>query len=114
MVAFSLRYHQRSSNGFFNPTRIGDFNPTDIGVFSPTVIGYFNPTLTPAVTLQLEVGNGVDKNDQPKTKNISYEKLSTDATAEKLAELGKEFGGLMDEAPKGMYVVERHSLEEAA
>ena len=58
-----------------------------------------------AVTLQLEVGNGVDKNDQPKTKNISYEKL---------AELGKEFGGLMDEAPKGMYVVERHSLEEAA
>ena len=47
MVAFSLRYHQRSSNGFFCPTRIGDFNPTDIGVFSPTVIGYFNPTLTP-------------------------------------------------------------------
>ncbi|MGO5593781.1 DUF1659 domain-containing protein, partial [Acidaminococcus sp. HCP3S3_G9_1] len=33
-----------------------------------------------AVTLQLEISNGVDKNDQPKFKNISYEKLSTDAT----------------------------------
>ncbi|MEE1597258.1 MULTISPECIES: DUF1659 domain-containing protein [Acidaminococcus] len=67
-----------------------------------------------AVTLQLEISNGVDKNDQPKFKNISYEKLSTDATPEKLAEVGKEFGGLMAEAPKGMYIVERHTLEEVA
>lgn len=70
-------------------------------------------TLT-AVTLQLEVSNGVDKNDQPKTKNVNYEKLATDATPEKLAEVGKEFGGLMAEAPKGMYIVERHALHEAA
>ena len=26
----------------------------------------------------------------------------------------KEFGGLMAEAPKGMYIVERHTLEEVA
>ena len=56
----------------------------------------------------------MDKNDQPKFKNISYEKLSTDATPEKLAEVGKEFGNLMQEAPKGMYVVERHALNEVA
>lgn len=67
-----------------------------------------------AVTLQLEVSNGVDKNDQPKFKNISYEKLAKEATPEKLAEVGKEFGNLMQEAPKGMYVVERHALNEVA
>lgn len=67
-----------------------------------------------AVTLQLEVSNGVDKNDQPKFKNISYEKLAREATPEKLAEVGKEFGNLMQEAPKGMYVVERHALNKVA
>ena len=57
-----------------------------------------------AVTLQLEVSNGVDKNDQPKFKNISYEKLAKEATPEKLTEVGKEFGN----------VVERHALNEVA
>ena len=68
----------------------------------------------PAVTLQLEVKNGVDKNDQPKFKNISYDNLDTKATAGQLAEMGKEFGGLMEEAPYGLYVVERHQLTEKA
>lgn len=28
--------------------------------------------------------------------------------------MGKEFGGLMEEAPHGLYVVERHQLTEKA
>ena len=67
-----------------------------------------------AVTVELGVSNGVEKKDQPKFKNISYEKLAREATPEKLAEVGKEFGNLMQEAPKGMYVVERHALNEVA
>ncbi len=63
-----------------------------------------------AVTLQLEVKNGVDKNDQPKFKNISYDNLDTKATADQLAEMGNVCGGLMDAAPHGLYVVDRHQL----
>lgn len=64
-----------------------------------------------AVTLQLEVKNGVDKNDQPKFKNISYDNLDTKATAEQLAEMGKEFGGLMEEAPHGLVLRGQHKKQ---
>ncbi|WP_303063357.1 MULTISPECIES: hypothetical protein [Acidaminococcus] len=40
--------------------------------------------------------------------------MDTKATADQLAEMGKEFGGLMEGAPHGLYVVERHQLTEEA
>jgi hypothetical protein len=63
-----------------------------------------------AVTLQLEVKNGLDKNSNQKYKNVSYESLDPSATADQLLNIGKEFSGLMDEAPTNMYVLERHHL----
>lgn len=63
-----------------------------------------------AVTLQLEVTNGLDKNSNQKYKNVSYESLDPSATADQLLNIGKEFSGLMDEAPTNMYVLERHHL----
>jgi len=63
-----------------------------------------------AVTLQLEVKNGLDKNSNQKYKNVSYESLDPSATADQLLTIGKEFSGLMDEAPTNMYVLERHHL----
>ena len=63
-----------------------------------------------AVTLQLEVKNGLDKNSNQKYKNVSYESLDPKATADQLVSIGQEFAGLMDEAPSNMYVVERHHL----
>ena len=63
-----------------------------------------------AVTLQLEVKNGLDKNSNQKYKNVSYESLDPQATADQLLTIGKEFSGLMDEAPTNMYVLERHHL----
>ena len=67
-----------------------------------------------AVTLQLEVKNGLDKNSNQKYKNVSYENLDPKATADQLVEVGKQFSSLMDEAPNGMYVVERHQLGQTA
>ena len=63
-----------------------------------------------AVTLQLEVKKGLDKNSNQKYKNVSYESLDPSATADQLLNIGKEFSGLMDEAPTNMYVLERHHL----
>ena len=63
-----------------------------------------------AVTLQLEVKTGLDKNSNQKYKNVSYESLDPSATADQLLNIGKEFSGLMDEAPTNMYVLERHHL----
>ena len=63
-----------------------------------------------AVTLQLEVKNGLDKNSNQKYKNVAYENLDPKATADQLLNIGKEFSGLMDEAPTNMYVLERHHL----
>ncbi len=67
-----------------------------------------------AVTLQLEVKNGLDKNSNQKYKNVSYDSLDPKATADQLVTIGKEFSGLMDEAPSNMYVVERHQLSLSA
>ena len=51
-----------------------------------------------AVTLQLEVKNGVDKNDQPKFKDISYENLDTKATADQLTKTPRADHGRPDPA----------------
>ena len=51
-----------------------------------------------AVTLQLEVKNGGDKNDQPKFKNISYENLDTKATADQLTKTPRADHGRPDPA----------------
>ena len=51
-----------------------------------------------AVTLQLEVKNGVDKNDQPKFKDISYENLDTKATVDQLTKTPRADHGRPDPA----------------
>ena len=51
-----------------------------------------------AVTLQLEVKNGVDKNDPPKFKDISYDNLDTKATANQLTKTPRADHGRPDPA----------------
>ena len=67
-----------------------------------------------ALTLQLEVKNGLDKNSNQKYKNVNYENLNVQATTDQLATIGKEFAELMDEPPTNTYVVEKHHLVKTA
>lgn len=67
-----------------------------------------------ALTLQLEVKNGLDKNSNQKYKNVNYENLDVQATTDQLATIGKEFAELMEEPPTNTYVVEKHHLVKTA